>query len=380
MLRMAGLLAVVLSGGCQSTSPFEEVNEQGLTEFVGTVSPSEVVVDGNQTAYHFDPADGPMCYRGAPFGAATRTGESDALMIFMQGGGACWSTFCQAFDVARPEVSQSGILNTGLDINPVRSWNVGFVPYCDGSLFAGDADIDEDGDGVFERRHHGLQNLSAALDVIQGDFPEPSRILLVGSSAGAYGTIIGAMLIRHLYPTVDIEVVSDGGIGLGLPDQPWFIQGILEEWRVERLVPESCPDCFSDGHVTGVTSWALDRDPKMSVYGISSKRDVVIGGTFLGMSGAAYEAEVLEETEELITRHGAQYHRYIFSGEKHTTTSIDSTVDLENTSSLPYDFDPDILDRILGTFDQTEIEGMNVARWLEMGLNKEEGFESLVAP
>jgi len=90
---------------------------------------------------------------------------------------------CLAFDTAWSGVPTSGILNTTLDENPFADWNVGYVPYCDGSLFAGDIEIDED-DGVIDRYHRGLLNLSAALDTIQKEFPSPDRIVMTGMSAG----------------------------------------------------------------------------------------------------------------------------------------------------------------------------------------------------
>jgi hypothetical protein len=40
---------------------------------------------------------GPLCLRGTKYTVDTREGDSDELVIFLQGGGACWETFCAAF-------------------------------------------------------------------------------------------------------------------------------------------------------------------------------------------------------------------------------------------------------------------------------------------
>jgi len=284
---------------------------------------------------------------------------------------------CQSFSTVRAGVPNAGILNRDLPVNPVEDWNVGYVPYCDGSLFAGDVDIDDDGDGEIDRYHRGLLNLSVALDAIHSQFPEPERVLVVGSSAGAYGTVLGAMLTRSVYPEAPIDVVADGGIGLGLPGQPWFIRSMLEEWGIAKLVPDSCENCFEDGHVTAVTSWALDRDPQMRVFGITSLQDFIIGQMFLGLSGAEYEAAVRSETAEMVAGHNGQYHRFVFAGSKHTTVSIDSTMDFEDMEGLPFDFDPDMLEQLLGTFDQTEVNGVVISDWLSRGLANEPDFESV---
>ena len=100
------------------------------------------------------------------------------------------------------------LIRTDLPFNPVDGWNVTYLPYCDGSLFAGDAQVDEDGDGEVDRIHAGLQNLSAALDVAKAQWPDPRRIVLAGSSGGGFGTIPGVVLVRELIGNVE-GVVGD---------------------------------------------------------------------------------------------------------------------------------------------------------------------------
>ena len=311
----------------------QEVYDQGLDQYLGLSVPAQTTEQDDETRYSFDPESGPICLRGDAFNTTTRTGTDRSLVVFLQGGGACWSDLCQAFATVRPGVPNSGILNVDLGVNPVRDWDVGYVPYCDGSLFAGTVDID-DGDGEIDRYQRGLQNLSAALDVIAEQFPDPPRVLVVGSSAGAYGTILGAMLTRKVYPDVPIDVISDGGLGLGLPDQPWFIERMLNEWGISQFVPDSCEDCFADGHVTGMTSWALSRDKDMRVFAISSLQDFIIGQMFLQLSGEAYEAAVWSESEELMRAHPEQYFRFLFEGQKHTTVSVDTTIEVEDMEGL----------------------------------------------
>ena len=363
--------------GCTAV-PFDEVNELGLTQYIGQVRPEFSASDGQITTHFFDSADGPMCLRGDDFNTTTRRGSGDELIIFLQGGGACWSDLCQSFSTVRAGVPETGILNRNLAVNPVTDWNVGYVPYCDGSLFAGDVDIDDDGDGEIDRYHRGLVNLSASLDAIASEYPNPSRVLVVGSSAGAYGTILGAMLTRYVFPEAPLDVVADGGLGLGLPGQAWFIESMLDEWGISNLVPQSCVDCFADGHVTEMTSWALSQDPNLRVFAISSMQDFIIGQMFLELSGAEYESAVLSETAELVAEHPDQYHRFIFSGSKHTTVSIDSTIAFDNMEGLPFDFDPEMLKQLLGTLDGTAIEGVTVAEWLRRGLSDAPDFENHV--
>ena len=81
---------------------FQELYDHGLTKYVGMFAPkSSVVKQGDLTTYSFavpeDPAAdprGPLCLRGTEYTVDTREGSSDQLMIFLQGGGACWEDFC----------------------------------------------------------------------------------------------------------------------------------------------------------------------------------------------------------------------------------------------------------------------------------------------
>lgn len=332
--------------------PFPELQENGIDEYLGTVEPSSMDEANGVRQYEFDAADGPICLRGGAFTMATRPSDSSGnLLVYLQGGGACWSDLCQANEEAEPGVPEAGVLNRDLEANPFADWDVGYVPYCDGALFTGDTEIDDDDDGVIDRYHRGRLNLSAALDVIQGDFPEPERVVLVGASAGSYGTIFGATLLRAVYPNADIDVVADAGLGFGKPDNREFIDGVLGEWEILDLLDGTCNDCTSNGHLTEFITWVLDNDEHMRFAAITALRDVVIGEVFLGLTGAMYEDIVLEQTSALEDLHGEQYRRYLFPGVDHTVVARDTTV--PQMGPLPS-----------GTIDGTEVGGVTPGEWL----------------
>ena len=45
---------------------------------------------------------------------------------------------------APPGVPEVDVLNPRLGVNPVKGWNVVYLPYCDGSFYGGDAEHDDD--------------------------------------------------------------------------------------------------------------------------------------------------------------------------------------------------------------------------------------------
>jgi len=312
---------------------FQELYDQGLTRYVGAFDPIDSVPkQGELTTYTFEvPEDpmseprGPLCLRGTEYTVDTREGSSDELIIFLQGGGACWADFCSAFEVTN-SLPASGILDPGLEGNPVADWDVLYLPYCDGSLFAGDVDrvlpssVLGDGEpGESEGYQRGLQNLTAALDVGLETFPSPSRILLTGVSGGAFGTIIALPLVRYYYPDTEIIVFNDSGIGIAKEGDPGFVEEtLLEGWNADSLIPESCEDCTSNGHVTRFIEWQLEADPNVTMSALSFSEDQVISAFFLMIAPDDFTASLLAETERIAMSFPDRYRRFIPAGAAHT--------------------------------------------------------------
>ena len=363
-----------------STPTLQDFYDQGFGQYVGTISPAEISpLEEGGRQYEFDSLDGPMCLRGDIFRAASRPGTNENLLIYLQGGGACWDDFCLAFQTANEGIPEAGILNRSLDVNPFQEWNVGYVPYCDGSLFCGDIDVDEDEDGQIDRYHRGLINLSAAFDAIHNDYPSPERIVLTGMSAGGYGIVLSGALARLLWPGVPIDIIADGGIGLGNPDDTDFITDILNQWGIVDWIAPICADCFSDGHAIGFTEWLLTQDPTFTYKMISSKEDYIISDVFLGIGSEIYSEEVDKVNQRLKDGFPDQFTHFTFGGTKHTTLAIDSTSDLAYGGSMPFGdvVSSDQLDLILGRVDVISIDEVSVADWLNLWLDESPEFTSL---
>ena len=343
--------------------PFQEVYDQGLDDYLGTIEPAEMTEDGDATHYHFDVADGPSCLRGTPWHMSDRPGTDAGadLVLFLQGGGACWSDLCIAADEVVLGVPESGMLNRGLAGNPFAAMDVVFFPYCDGSVFAGDQSIDDDGNGEPDRIHHGLINLSAGLDVAKQAYPDPERVFLAGSSAGSYGVHFANMLVRKQWPAAEIVVIADAGLGLGRPGEPEFLNQVLGEWGAIDYFPPSCPSC-ADVHITGLVDWQLQQDPRMRFAALTAYQDAVIGGVFLGLGGADYSALVMSEIADLAALHPDRYDRFFFAGSLHTATSSDS-------------FNPS---QIASPFDTTTVEGVSAMQWLERLVTGDPSFDDLL--
>ena len=319
-------------GTSPSSTPFEELYAQGVDRYLGAFTPvmSRPAGDGVVTHTFRGDEGGPVCFTGSEFAMSTRDGSRDELMIFLQGGGACGSTNCDAVDQAPPGIPPLGILSAADPDNPTLDWDVGYVPYCDGSLYMGDREVDVDGDGTVDRSYRGPQNLSAALDVIAENYPSPSRILLAGNSGGGFGVHVALPLVRALYPDVAIEVVNDSGVGVLAPG---VLETEIEFWGAEAVFPASCTECIGDdGHLTGYHEYQLDEDDNIRMGFMSTMQDEVIADEFLGIGGPAFEAALIPAMAELKEAHPERFNSMIAEGNGHTFILRDFDREVADTS------------------------------------------------
>lgn len=224
-------------------------------------SAAPVRADDWQTIH---PGGETSCATGSPFNFHVRRGAADRLMIFFNGGGACWSA--ETCDVTgrsggeptyRPfATSESG--NDPRDFdgafalanpdNPLREWSMVFVSYCTGDVHLGSADTEyrrHDGT-TFTIRHRGRINALAALDYTFEQFPAPPRILVAGGSAGAVASPVLAALVADHYRAAEIIHFAGGGGGYRLPPP-------TDLWRTWGVF-DGFPGIFDDRYHAGNTS------------------------------------------------------------------------------------------------------------------------------
>lgn len=310
------------SGNAPASPPADlaALRGTGIAKYVGMARPRAEEQLPDETHYSFDVADGPSCLRGEPYAMGIRARDSENLLIYLQGGGACSNAVCKATETANPKLPRSGLLNPDDNDNPVADWNVLYVPYCDGSLHLGDSELPDQ-----NRIHHGLRNLTAALDVGVDKLPKPRRILLAGASAGGYATIWGSNLVRLLYPEATLYVLNDAGIGIGDPEHPEAGRASMHEWNAEQFIPASCDACKDSPHLTPWMTWNLERDPGLKLALFSAYRDGVISGTFLMIDPAVFERELRDQTARVVDTAPDRAKRFLVDGTQHTIGSIHTT-------------------------------------------------------
>jgi hypothetical protein len=167
-----------------------------------------------------------------------KKGASKNLVVYFEGGGACWDSLTCTFPIGSglpapaPQfyVSQipaganpatySGIFDQSNPANPVKDWSIVYIPYCTGDIHVGSADKVYGNAGnpflpaSYTIHHRGFDNFMVVLDWIKKNFDKPKNILVTGSSAGGYGATGNFPWVAESYPQAHIYVLADASQGV----------------------------------------------------------------------------------------------------------------------------------------------------------------------
>jgi hypothetical protein len=302
----------------------QELRDAGVDKYLGQFAPavSAEVGDG-WTKHTFDPAggNGPICIAGTPFSAFTRPGNPSKLLIFEQGGGACWQDFyfCNILAEAQePPAPPVGIWDFDSKDNPFADYSIVYMPYCDGSTFSGDNDV-VDPNFPFGpvRFHRGLRNQSAAMDLARSMFPHASRITVAGSSAGGVGAAgFAPFLARFLFGnTKKLTVFNDAGpVAINLADTG-AISARAADWQFGQFYPASCTACDDQGQGTEIIKWRLENDSTIREAFYETDGDAT-NRFFLSVpTQEQYRALVVDEHGIMNMLYPDRYKRFIVSGD-----------------------------------------------------------------
>jgi hypothetical protein len=330
----------------------DELREAGVDKYLGTAVATQSEF-GLWTKHAFDPKyafdvtypslfrpDGPVCIAGTEYSVFTRKGDPKKLLIFLQGGGACWQGFpnCNILAEAQSPPQNGpfpGVFDPTSPDNPFADYSVVYMPYCDGSTFGGDNDVNDLDFPYGPTRHHrGLRNLSAGMDVAKEMFPRAKQITVMGHSAGGVGAAAFApFLTRFVFGNnTKLTVYNDAGpiaVSLGTPpeaggpDIPWLsVWARQNDWQFQQFYPQSCIDdgrCNAFGQQTGIINWRLENDSTIREGFYETDSDATnrffAQGDGTLMAPQEYRNLILTEHGALNEAYPRRYKRFIVSGD-----------------------------------------------------------------
>ncbi len=263
-----GILALVgsLTSGCTAGGTSGMTTDGGGSDGSdggGAVCSPEGTFDGmpvTAAAGQWTWVDVPhaLCRNGTATGFAVRLNPaSDKLMIYFQGGGACFnSATCASnpasfgasdFAVAAAVGGQRGIFNSSDANNPFRDWNIVFVPYCTGDVHSGSATgVTVPGSGApTNQQFVGYRNVGHFLKRIVPTFPSITKVLLTGSSAGGFGSMLNYHRIAQAFCPRPVALVNDAGpIFADAYLSPCLQKRWRQLWNFDVALPSGCTGCI----------------------------------------------------------------------------------------------------------------------------------------
>jgi hypothetical protein len=215
----------------------------------------------------------PVCKSGTPYSFFVKRGTENKLLVYYQGGGACWENLTCTVGVCDPDVNPAGSDNpnnghTGFadfsnPANPFRDWNIVFVSYCSCDIHFGDAAHDYAGIlPTIHVEHRGYPNARVVEKFAREHFLEPDQVFVTGSSAGAYGAWFNAPIHERVWPSSAFQVLADAGNGVVTQD---FLTNEFPNWNFAANLPTDIPGLeatLTDGSgVPGYTKIVADFFP-----------------------------------------------------------------------------------------------------------------------
>ncbi|GMH51029.1 hypothetical protein TrRE_jg5377 [Triparma retinervis] len=197
-----------------------EDEDCGIEEFAGDTS--TLVYPGGDTRCIFSDS-GDYAFQVWP-------GASDKLMIYFQGGGACWDKISTKAGLCSTTASpggESGVFCRGdcTADNSFEDYTIVHVLYCSGDAHIGQVVRDYNDDKGVAVSQQGANNVQATLDWIKGQdgfFERFNSLVLMGCSAGSLGVQAWAhevmLQMDEAYGFEDAAVVPDSYAGVFPPD------------------------------------------------------------------------------------------------------------------------------------------------------------------
>lgn len=193
---------------------------------------------------------GAVCADGTPsYITLTKRANAKHLLVYLKGGGACWSKSTCEKGYAKPLTRREdatewtegrGIHSKSDKNNPFgQDYNVITVPYCTGDVYAGNRTTNYGSDDrPYVIQHHGYENVKLSLAKAKELFPTPEKAALVGCSAGGIGAYYHLRNFAGAFPQAKKYVVSDAGT----PFRPPYIyderyRAIMTSWGAENTLP-----------------------------------------------------------------------------------------------------------------------------------------------
>jgi Pectinacetylesterase len=189
------------------------------------------------------------CADGSEFAFWERRGDPTKVVLFLDGGGACFDAKSCAFTglgaggeenydwsiYGEDPAQEGGIFDFARADNPFRDYSFIYVPSCTGDAHLGD--VTRKYSPRLTVEHKGFVNGTAALSHLAENYPDAAQVVVVGKTIGSIAAPIYGGLASDLL--LDAQVTVFGGQSGHIPDDPDLNAEILGElWGAYANMPD----------------------------------------------------------------------------------------------------------------------------------------------
>jgi hypothetical protein len=186
------------------------------------------------------------CADGSEFAFWERRADPTKVVLFLDGGGACWDAKSCAFTglgaggeanydwsiYGEDPAQEGGIFDFARADNPFRDYSFIYVPVCTGDMHLGD--VTRKYSPKLTVEHNGFVNGKAALSHLAEHYPEAAQVVVV-SKGGVAAPLYGG-LASDLLPDARVTVL--GAVSGHLPDDPDLNAELGERWGAYANMPD----------------------------------------------------------------------------------------------------------------------------------------------
>ncbi len=271
-----------------------------------------------------------ICARGTSYSFFVHPANPNKLLIYFQGGGACWNAdTCKVGGPFEDKINEGalasylGIFNFDNPLNPIADYSVVFVPYCTGDIFTGSStqSFTADDGSSFTIHFAGFTDAQAVLNWTYTNYPDPTNLIVTGSSAGSYGAIFNAPYVLSHYSKAQAAVFGDAGVGVGGAGSAGKGAGNISVWGSLKNVYKNIGylAAVTKGDVvSGLWAGAAQTFPNVSFGLYTAYADETqISYYVLGGGTAADWTPQMEKILSGLDRY-SNFHSYIAPGVVHT--------------------------------------------------------------
>ncbi len=288
-----------------------------------------------------EPGGESICSTGTPYAFYFHPGNVDKIMVYFDGGGACW--FRENCDpnlktvthtpyvidsIDNPGLKRTGITGASwggiFDFdnpdNPVRDYSILMVPYCTADTHLGSKVSTYRQDTLdpvtIDIHHKGFINTMTALNWLDSLIDEPTQLFVTGVSAGSLASPVYASFLADQYPQAQVIQLGDASGGY----QSDAIGDVFNAWGGDDVFNTVFPDRDTSLAPTfeNYFRWAQASQPNLQLSQYNAAFDGV-QGFFLKLLGEEEKTiqQTIRENTAYLEREVPMFRHYIDTGKHH---------------------------------------------------------------